>query len=681
MTTRKCHSPSLSLAAAIAAFLALCAPALGAEARSPLPPSDYGVQPVCAPAALGEASCLALELVPLTPAARAHSHPLGMTVTPAVGMRGAGEVCETPTAAEGCFGLRPIDLHDAYELPETSTSTQTIALVDAYNDPTAASDLEAYEHEFGLSGCEHCFKQYNQNGEQDNPPFPTTTNELENHRHGSASEAKEAEAAEGWTVEMSLDIETARAICENCKIDLVEANSASVADLEAAEQAAVSAGAPEISNSWGGTECVVVSGKHDCLEEDKEAFDHPGTVITASAGDNGYENWDSSYKGFPEFPSSSTHVVAVGGTRLLLGEGDTRSSETVWNDGGKEGETLDGYGAGGGGCSYQFTAPLWQQKLSDWSSVGCASHRAVADVAADADPYTGVAVYDTSSGGCKSEATEHWCTIGGTSLASPLIASVFALAGGSHGVEFPAHTLYENEVASPGSLYDVTDGSNGECDLPFDDETGQARCTTAAESSASCSSHLSCEAHGGYDGPTGVGTPAGLTAFEPPVGGVTEEEETESKEGGGKGRGSTTRGASESSAPPPPSGSGDQGLLTELGGSPAPAAPSAPHTIRLSGLALTTKAIVAMNTSHPRLTQLSFSFTSNEQTTVRVSLQRLVSKRRHTHWQSIGSAALAAASGHNTQHLSGHRALAAGTYRLTLAPAGGAARSIEFKIG
>ena len=158
---------------------------------------------------------------------------------------------------------------------------------------------------------------------------------------------------------------------------------------------------------------------------------------------------------------------------------------------------------------------------TDWSGVGCGTKRAVADVSADADPYTGVAVHDTSPE-CEYRYEEakvkhvlYWCTIGGTSVSSPLVASTFALAGGASKVEYPAKTLYESEVKSPGSLHDVTVGSNGECTKPFS-ETGLSGCTTAEEA-ASCASKGVCLAGTGYDGPSGVGTPDGIAAFKAPA--------------------------------------------------------------------------------------------------------------------------------------------------------------------
>ena len=437
-----------------------------ASTVSPLPASDYSVRSACHAPEPGHAGCLALELVPDTAAARARTHPLGMTRSAPIR---AGK------AAEGADGLRPEDLHSAYSLPTAASSAQTIALIDAYNDPEAETDLKVYDEEFGLPACttaNGCFTKLNQQGKSS--PLPPTEG--------------------GWSLEISLDIEVVHAVCENCHILLVEAETAAYANLEVAEDAAAVAGATEISNSWGGEEPSV----------DGAAFEHPGVVITAAAGDDGYLNWDAlsnAEHGFADYPASSPHVIAVGGTRLELNSpANTWKSETVWN----------GDGATGGGCSARFDAQPWQQELPDWSDVGCSSKRAVADVSADADPYTGVAVYDTTP--YEGEVLK-WLPVGGTSLASPLIAAVFALAGGAHGVEYPAKTLYENEINDPGSLHDVQTGSNGECTKPFNSE-GLSGCS-ATEEAVSCSEQLICLAGPGYDGPTGIGTPNGTGAFEP----------------------------------------------------------------------------------------------------------------------------------------------------------------------
>jgi hypothetical protein len=501
MRTRTRRTAALGPLAIVAVLTLLCVPGMADAGVSPLPSSDYTVRAVCARPTPRRAGCLALQLVPRTAAARARKHPLGFT-------RSAPLTAPSPSA--GAFGLRPQDLHTAYDLPTSASSAQTVALVDAYNDPNAEADLKAYDEEFSLPECtaaNGCFKQVNQNGEAANLPFPKTTKELEAARKGSRSARKEAEEATGWGVEISLDIEVAHATCESCGILLVESDSPTDENLEAAEKSAAALGAGEISNSWAGPEV----GETPELES-ASPFNHKGIVITAAAGDDGYLNWDAeeaSERGYVGFPASSPHVVAVGGTRLSLGTGSAWAGETVWN----------GDGAGGGGCSVVFTAQPWQQSLSNWSAVGCGAKRAVADVSADADPYTGVAVHDTSPE-CEYRYEEakvkhvlYWCTFGGTSVASPLIASTFALAGGANGVEYPAKTLYENEVKSPGSLHDVATGSNGECTKPFS-ETGLSGCTTAEEAK-SCASKAICLAGTGYDGPTGVGTPDGMTAFKP----------------------------------------------------------------------------------------------------------------------------------------------------------------------
>ncbi len=450
----------------VAAAVALvgAAPA-SALAERPLPASDYTTHALCGAPAPGHASCFAVRLVPQTAAARAHSTPIGLTVHHPV---------EPASAADGAYGLRPQDLHSGYSLPTSATVSQTVAIVDAYDDPTVEEDLTHYSQEFGLPSCTHadvCFTKVNQTGEESNYP-------------GFES---------GWAGEIALDVESVHAVCQSCHILLVEATSSSTAALEAAENTAVSMGATEVSDSFGGPEPVV----------EGSAFDHPGTVIIASTGDDGYLNWSSSrlgYAGHPNYPASSPDVVAVGGTRLTL-NGGSRTGETVWNDGSTLG---GGAGAGGGGCSEHPSAQSWQQGVPDWAEVGCGEKRAAADVAADGDPYSGVAVYRAGS----------WSTVGGTSLAAPIIASTFALAGGSGGVAYPAQTLYGHLGSS--ALYDVTSGSNGECTKAFDGVGKSAGCTVVEEEQ-DCQSKLICRAATGYDGPTGVGTPAGLAAFAPPA--------------------------------------------------------------------------------------------------------------------------------------------------------------------
>ncbi len=638
---------SIALTGAIAACCALAGPA-AAAAPAPLPSSDYTVHAVCPAPAPAHGSCMSLELVPHTATARAHSHPL--VVTPAV-----RRLAEEPTPANGAYGFTPQALHTAYLLP-TSVGSQTIALVDAYNDPTAAEDLKRFDEEFEINECGGCFKKINENGAVGNLPFPQSTKELTEYSTGSEAEAEEAEEAAGWGVEMSLDVQTARAICQTCKIVLVEAKSTHYPDLEAAEQAAISAGATEISNSWGGPEYPGI--------EEGSPFNHPGIVITASAGDDGFLNWASSNTeehGHANFPASSPHVVAVGGTHLeVSSETGAWKAETVWN----------GRGAGGGGCSEVFSAPSWQQSLTNWKAVGCGTGRSVSDVSADADPYTGVAVYDTDGYGCETEENPHpgWCTIGGTSLASPLIAATFALGGGAHGVPYPAKTLYEGEIKHPEALHDVTVGSNGKCALGYN-EFGISKCTPA-EAAKQCSEKASCLAGVGYDGPSGVGTPDGIKAFE------ASASESKKEEAGGEGE----------EEPIPIVKEVSREKVIPIVNNPPPLAPPPPASsappVQLSGLGLTVQAIVALNKRRPKLSHIGFAFTSTVPIKVTITLTEHVLVHRRKTWKTIGHPLSGnAILGRNSWHLAGGSTLHRGAYRLTLEAPGVPAKTITFLIG
>lgn len=346
-------------------------------------------------------------------------------------------------------GLTPENLHAAYSLPDEtlSSSSQTVAVVDAFNDPTAEADLGVYDKQFGLPACTKgngCFHKVNQQGKTS--PLPATQ--------------------AGWATEISLDVQMAHAICQSCHLLLVEASNESFANLGAAVNAAVSAGATVVSNSYGGPESSYYTAYN-------APYNHPGVVVTVSSGDCGHFNEACQSANAANFPADSPDVVAVGGTSL------TRSGE-AWSS--------KAWADGGSGCSQVFTAPLWQSSTVNFAATGCSSGRSVADVAAVGDPYTGVDVYDsTPSNGDPTG----WGVWGGTSASSPIVAAEFALAGGAHGAEYPAATLYSN-LANASDLYDVASGSNG-----------------------SCSGSTSCNAAVGFDGPTGVGSPVGLGAFAP----------------------------------------------------------------------------------------------------------------------------------------------------------------------
>jgi hypothetical protein len=639
---------------AIAAGLAALCPPAGASTVAPLNASNYSVAALCHRPAPRSASCLGLRLVAKAPQAVPGVHTL-VSSAPAAGGRRASSSIEFKKPFKG--SLAPGELTGAYNVAGASppASTQTIAIVDAYNDPTAEADLEHYDQQFELSPCTKtngCFRKVNQQGNES--PLPP-----------SNSAGNEPEA--GWALEISTDIEVAHGVCPGCHILLVEASTAHFADLEAAETSAVSLGATEITNSWGGPEC---EGKGESCIEESQAFDHPGVVITVAAGDRGFRDWDAeeeNERGSVDYPASSPFVVAVGGTRLAQTKGVWKD-ETVWNDGGqsKTGER-EGAGASGGGCSTSFAAPSWQRSVPDWESVGCGTRRAVSDISADADPYSGVAVYDSTPVIEGSTEVKGWNVLGGTSVASPIVASIFGLAGGAGGVEYPARTLYENAAKTPASLHDVISGSNGECRQPFNGETGESGCITTEEEIAnSCLGEIICVAHPGYDGPTGLGTPNGIAAFKATeVGGS-------GKGGGSEGTGASAGGASGTASP----GSGPP--------VPAPSAPAPVGITRLqiTRLALTIKAILALNHSRPSVSQVGFAFTLSAAARVRVTLSRRITAHHRSRWQILrGSTTIAARAGRNSRRLSGHGTLAPGLYRLTLSPARASARSILFQIG
>jgi subtilase family serine protease len=276
---------------------------------------------------------------------------------------------------------------------------QTIAIVDAYDDANAESDLAYYREAFGLPACttaNGCFRKIDQNG-------------------GTAYPRGDM----GWAEEISLDLDMASAICPNCHILLVEAKSNSFTNLAAAVDQAANQGATVISNSYGGSEfSSETSGTYE------GHFNHPGIAVTVSSGDNGYG---------VEFPAASRYVTAVGGTSLTR----TASgfSETAWS-------------GAGSGCSAYVPKPSWQ------TDTGC-SRRTVADVSAVADPNTGVAVYDTyrlHPGG--------WLVFGGTSVSAPIIGAVYALAGNAASLTYGSFS-YAATSSSLNDIVSGSNGSCG----------------------------------------------------------------------------------------------------------------------------------------------------------------------------------------------------------------------------
>jgi len=322
-------------------------------------------------------------------------------------------------------GFTPANLTGVYK---PGTSSALVAVIDAYAHPNAASDLATYRTQFGLGTAS--FTQVNQNG-------------------GSISTVS---GNVGWGQEEMLDLEMVSAMCPTCSILYVGANSASFNDLAAAVSRAKALGAKVISNSYGGNE---FSGEASL----QSTYNIPGVAVTVSSGDSGYG---------AQFPASAQNVIAVGGTSLTLNTDGSRKAEIVWS-------------GAGSGCSSYVAKPSWQH------DTGC-SRRTVSDISAVADPYTGVAVYDTygSTGGA------NWYVFGGTSVAAPLVGALYATYGVPVGPSgYPAQNAWTNH----GALFDVTSGSNGRCTRGHDTSTAYL-----------------CTGSVGYDGPSGNGTPNGSSS-------------------------------------------------------------------------------------------------------------------------------------------------------------------------
>ncbi|WP_217630849.1 hypothetical protein [Modestobacter sp. DSM 44400] len=386
---------------------ALSLSSVGLAATASAAPWDTGLQhrnvPVCADAPAGAASCDAIRHDKVD----RNGKPVPPATTPA--------------------GYGPADIRSAYGLTAAAGGGKTVAIVDAYDAPSAEADLATYRKQFGLPACaanDGCFTKVNQNGMAS--PLP--------------------KANGGWAQEISLDLDMVSATCPDCSILLVEADSASFADLAAAVDTAARLGAVAISNSYGGSDL----GTPTVLA----SYQHEGIAITASTGDAGYG---------VEAPASFPTVIGVGGTSLKKASSTRGWTETAWS-------------GAGSGCS-TLNSELWQ----DNTVTGCTT-KATADVSAVADPNTGVAVYDSYA----YQGTKGWLVFGGTSASSPIIASVYAMGPSVGTTPYPAaHTW----VSTTG-LNDVVSGSNGTC-------------TTA----------VWCTAGTGWDGPTGLGTPRGTSAF------------------------------------------------------------------------------------------------------------------------------------------------------------------------
>jgi hypothetical protein len=349
------------------------------------------------------------------------------------------------------YGYGPASLLSAYGLVRASArggKGETVAVVDAYNNPDLAASLAIYRRQFGLPPCTSasgCLRILNQAGKTAPLPKPN----------------------DAWSLEEAVDLEMISAICPYCRIVLVEASYPSITNLGLAEDTAAATGARFINNSWAGAE---FTGE---TTYDKY-FDHPGDAVSVASGDYGYA---------VSYPAASQFVTAVGGTTLLPDKSARRHwIEHAWGSGGIAGRNGSIFFLGtGSGCSMLEPKPAWQREKVDDTPAGCLN-RTDNDVSADADPDTGVAVYDAFA------ANGPWLEIGGTSVSTAIITGVYALAGTPAPGTYPASYPYRDADA----LFDVVGGSNGTCEPTR--------------------SYL-CNAVRGYNGPTGLGTPDGVGAF------------------------------------------------------------------------------------------------------------------------------------------------------------------------
>ena len=342
-------------------------------------------------------------------------------------------------------------LRAAYGITGTGSPSTVVAIVDAYAYPNAAADLATYRANTANNGiampamvactsfpsAKPCLRIVNENGGTSLPRFSNA----------------------GWDEEQALDLDMVSAMCPNCSILLVQANSANLTDLGIAENTAAALGAVSIGNSYGGSEGGTTSYN--------AYYTHAGVNITASAGDSGYG---------VSFPASSPNVIAVGGTSLVYGSGPR--TELVWS-------------GSGSGCSSVYAKPSWQSSSnSNMADNTVCTKRIMNDVAAVADPDTGVVVYMNIR-----PYSPGYYIFGGTSASAQIISGIYgekARAAPATGTApFVYSTAFPYGASGvPASLTDVSSGKDG-----------------------SCATAYFCTGETGYDGPTGLGTPVGDTAF------------------------------------------------------------------------------------------------------------------------------------------------------------------------
>jgi hypothetical protein len=308
------------------------------------------------------------------------------------------------------YPLTPAEIRHAYGFDQVSNTGagQKIAIIDAYNDPNIFKDADTFDKAFGWSTSSST-SLYTQFGAS--TQWLTKTTPQGSPRGNS-----------GWSEEISLDVEWAHAIAPAATIMLVEAKSNSFTNLLGAVDYATNQGATVVSMSWGSGE---FSGE---TSYDSHFPASNGVTYVASAGDTG---------SVVEWPAVSPNVVGVGGTSLSVDTSGNYLGETAWS------------GSGGGVSAYE-SKPSYQSSVTQ-----SATQRSSPDVAYNADPNTGVAVYDSYGFG------GGWGQYGGTSVGAPQWAGLFALANQSRTTNLSSSGALAALYSNPTAFNDVTSGSSG----------------------------------------------------------------------------------------------------------------------------------------------------------------------------------------------------------------------------
>ncbi len=317
-----------------------------------------------------------------------------------------------PAQMQAAYGVNLISFNGV----QGTGQGQTIAIVDAYNDPNIIADANSFSSTFGL-------QQFNVGG-------PTL--QVLNETGGTSLSGVPNSTPGGWDVEESLDVEWAHSIAPMANVILYEANSSSFLDLLTAEQTAASAaGVSTVSNSWASGE---FSGEQGFDSYFTTPNGHQGVTFLASTGDSGAP---------AGYPAYSTHVVGVGGTSLDINTSGTYEAESGWT-------------GGGGGISVYEAQPTYQNGKVNGTS---ATQRTAPDISIDADPNTGVYVLDSYDGG--------YFQVGGTSLACPMMAGLISIAdqgrilNGLTTLDGYSQTLPDLYSLSKANFHDITTGNNG----------------------------------------------------------------------------------------------------------------------------------------------------------------------------------------------------------------------------